>query len=1549
MWKLIRYVLYLMVFIGVFSFTYRNREYYYLPFIQKNIDKISNSTLNIGSFSLEFPCKLIVYNISYNNKIFIDKTTLRFEPVKFIQNIKTPLKSLVGININKIIFADFNPSHKKETFSFEQRKANKTSISKIINLFNLSCDIDKFYALYKGKVLKANDINIVLNKELDIGAKVNCLNYDIRTKGTLNFDDEYITGNFYTELDGFAKIKYDSTGYYNINDKTFKYNIYTKEFLVGGLVFDNIKTSITKSSSSITAISYGDSVNTYFETDNDLNIVSSTGTIKLRDANDVLNSTLKYSAKINNKKIDVINVTTQNTKLFGYNIGNLDLDVTNKSNKGYIISCLHDSGNSFNTIVKRDGNHKTEVFNKDTKLGEIIGNYKKGVVSVDVKNLLVKNLPFVTKFSKTAKGKVSLYGKINDKKGTIYLKGKKLASKNLKGFNISGTLNKENSMWTANVETEDKKIVVNSFYERKDNNGVKIFYNGMDAHNLMNMLGKEKSSLYGKIDGTITFSSKDYVTYIDTKLKNGSLLNNKFKNWTISGNVSKTQLNISSFTFTGEKTFVDIKSSIDFTKQEDSSFFNCSIKNFKLNNIILNYDMNFTGRYAGVGEIEGFFRSENLKLNDFSFPHEAFITLSLNKLNIKNFVNSNGLTGEINFDYATKKIDAVLKNNNSKVSEYHPDIKGRLTSVLTISGNLKKPEIFFDGNIKNALYSNMLFDAKTKFSYKDSKFSLKKFQLVSGKKTETQVDAYGTMTKKKTDIKVEFVGISEDIINKAVGFRTPFKGAFYGNGTISGKMKNLKAVLNLYADTLYIKTLKFNSFAAKAKAIQKSKTISVDDAKIKISDSEIKILSADFNIKTGKYNSEFKFVNTHLGPFDVFGNMKLNGKLIPGRNGSKYNGIINLSDLWLNEEKIDSLSMKYGITNRSFMFRTLDNNPLNVSGNINFSNYPKIVFKNISVYHNNRKFTLNGNYFNDDINFNINGKNLDMGTLSSLFNMPIDANGVMNFNLKTSGSILNPSINLKANSINGYIYHVPFDIFNVSVNVSDNNLSIDNLSITKNGKYDISVDGFFPFWLDKSLTAKMMKRPVSINYKLDDNSLYILNNISENSITAKKGSLKVNGKLTGIRKNISNIGKMSLTGKNIKTNSYINKIKDLNADIVWDRNIFKIQKAYAKAGSGVIEATGTVKMQGIAPSFYDLSLFTSKKGVPVAIKELPIPTSGVFKMESGNFANFSKGIPTFNFKLYGKAKNPSLTGWAILENTTFCYPSPVKVKYSEVPYYFSQLLDNLHINIDLKTANNTRYENSYINMLLRGSVNLKGKLEDIVANGVVTSDDGLFSYLGNDFTIINSKMELINNQFFITAEGESEVYSSGESAAEIIKIYIDRSNINNIKTRFASKNDPTMDSKKALAKLTKTDPADTNALDTSTDFLVKQQAIRMFSSNIATPLANTVLKKTGLVDNVRLGFVNQDPLQVSSDEEASMAELLYGMKYSVEKNINRLLQVGYSVTFDKIQKEIDLKQAVEMSFKVNRNLFLKGSYGLNSDNPEYEPEKRVTLEQRIRF
>ena len=101
MWKTIRYVLYFTVLIFVFSVTYNFREYYYVPYIQKAISKV-DSRIKFRNFSIKLPFGLILHDIEFDNKVFVDKAELRFEPDIFFQNIKSPLKSLSSLKINKI-------------------------------------------------------------------------------------------------------------------------------------------------------------------------------------------------------------------------------------------------------------------------------------------------------------------------------------------------------------------------------------------------------------------------------------------------------------------------------------------------------------------------------------------------------------------------------------------------------------------------------------------------------------------------------------------------------------------------------------------------------------------------------------------------------------------------------------------------------------------------------------------------------------------------------------------------------------------------------------------------------------------------------------------------------------------------------------------------------------------------------------------------------------------------------------------------------------------------------------------------------------------------------------------------------------------------------------------------------------------------------------------------------------------------------------------------------------------------------------------------------
>ena len=1548
MWKKIRYVLYFTVLVFIFSVTYNFREYYYVPYIQKAISKV-DSKIKFRNFSIKLPFTLILHNVEYNNKVFIDKAELGFKPDIFFQNINSPLKSLSALKINKIAYINEKteislPAEEQPKTTFQKLKIN--AITKILSLFNVNCDVTSVDILAKNKLVKLKDVNFTLNKEIDFGCKILYSKHEVHTKGNIKLDGDFITSNFYTEVNGLVKSKFDLLGSYNLYDDSFEYNVDTKELFVNRLDIGTLKTNIKKDTSTFTISSLGNNVNAFFKANNlKFDVWTSTGTMTLRDTNDVLNTKLNYSAMVENKLLD-LKIDAKDVTLFGNNFGDLNFNANNKNDK-FKMYCYHDSGNSFETVVNDDGSYHTDVYNNKKKIGYLSGNYKNGEINVDIKNIPIKKLPFTEKI-KNIQGTVSLYGRIDSKKGTIYLTGQQIASKKLKGFDVLGKIYKQDYKWFTEINTKDKKIGLNAFYETKRNNGVAISYNGVDSNNVLQILGFKNPQLSGKVSGNIKYSANDYTTSVNMNFTKGTLFENKFNNWDIAANYSNKQINISTFTLTGPQTNIQVKSFIDFSSKNSDSYLNTTIKNFKVKGININYDLTINGKLVEDNKVFGKISADKLEIGKINLAHKAFVSLSKEKIRLSRLNNDNGLSGEIEYNISENTVSGLIEHSQSKLSQYYSKTRGSLTSQTKISGDIKNPTVFIDATIKDGFYNDLLFNAETKIIYKNKKMNLNKFTILAGDKDKAKITGSGILDKNNSNLKIQFKNVSETIINKYVGFRTPLKGVFYGDGNVTGKLKNLKYELNLYADTMFVKTLKFNSFVSKLTA--HNKVISIKDAKVKLSDSEMKILSANFDINTKKYNSELKFVNTHLGPFDVFGNVKIDGNMTKKRKDSyMYKGNIKFSNLWLNEERIDSLILQYVVLDKDFTFKTEDNNKLKFSGNILFSKYPKISFKDILLNYEKQSYNFNGSILSDTIDLDMTGKKLDLETLTGLFNFPINITGGLNFNLKAEGKIADPTINLNINSSNGSVYNIPFDLCDIAIDVKNNNLTIDKFNVKKSGKYSFVVDGFFPFWLDSKLKKQMMEKEVKVNYKLNDINLYILKNLANNTITAKKGNLKIDGKLVGVRKNISNIGKLKMEGTNIKTESYVNKIKDLDIDIIWDNSLFTIQKAEAKVGSGVVEAEGSLRLQGINPSVYDLRLFTPKKGIPVVVKQLPIPTSGVLKMESSSFANYTKGVPVFDFKLKGTPKDLKLTGWAELESTRFCYPSPVKNNGIEIPDFISELFKNLYIDIDLKNGVDTNFENSMLNVALKGSVNLKGPINEISANGVATSDRGLFSIIGNDFDVISAKIEIINNQLFITAEGESEVYTTGDSAAEVIKVYIDRSDIKDIKTRFASKNDPTMDSKKALARLTKTDPSQSTALDTSTDFLAKQQAIRLFSSSVATPLANTVLKKTGIVDNVRLGFVNQDTLQIDSEEEATMAELLYGMKYSVEKNVNRLLQVGYSVTFDKVQREIDLKQALEMSFKLNRNLFLRGSYGLNSDNPNYEPEKKFMIEQRLRF
>ena len=1539
--KKIKFLISIVVFIIAIFVIYNVRGVLIIPHLQNNLSYVTKNKCYFSDISLEFPFKIAVHDLSYDKKLFADKVTFNISFIKLLQNYHSPFTSVMSIDVDNCNFIFYGQNYNVDK-KISTGKPVKFSFNKIISYIfqklNLKVFVKNIKVFYNKQKIEFVDTSIKFGSEIKLNLKAIYKNLKFDISGNIYNDNDNLKSDIYADVEGIIKTKLFIDGIYELDTDKFDFNIKTEKLLLSIFNLGQVNINVKNNENNISLVTEGEKLNFIFKAEN-FNLWTAKGTLKLQSSN-MLSSNLSFNAE-KNKNLTNFNLFSTDTIVFNKNIGTVSIKVEKKQENTKIDTMFDIDKSNVSTLVEPDGNFKADICSKQQKITTLLGNYVTKKIKINLQKCDVNKIPLVSSYKKVT-GILSVIGDINETEGMLNFKLENLNSQTIRNTTFTGYIKRDNTDWAFNVDTSDKKIVLDGIYADKDLKEINFSFKDIDIKTILK-IAKSEFDISGYATGYIK-RYENKLSQIKMNIKNGKLYDNAFTKADITADISKTNIDIYEFNFAGKDMALTLNSSLNFDKEETPSYFNCEIKNFKIKSFLINSKINFNGRIGRkTNEIRGKLTIPKSSINDVNFDDFiADIGLSLKQIQLKSFGNNNGLSGYLTYAFKEKTISSKIHSTKADLSKHHKLFKGHLFLETEIKGKVDNPEIETECTVKDGIFHKVKFSLNNKAVYKNHKGTIKTKLLMD----KANINLSGNIIKDKLNLIFKFSNLTETVINNYMMFRTPIRGNFNGNGTVTGSIYEPKILMDCISDVVYFKNIKLNQFDSQVQILNKD--ISINKAKAKLKDSEIKV-NGKFNTKTGNYSSKFNFINLHIANFDLFGNIIFDGNMKRKIGGSTYKGTIEINNMWINREKIDLLPFDYFIANKKITLNTKPDNKLQISGGIDFTKYPKLIFDNLKISHNNQTCIFDGSTSKDNMNINVNWNNLDSAVMSRLFDLPFDVDGAVDFKLNASGSFIKPNIVCSLKSKNGTITDVPYDSADIDVKIENNTLTINKFNINKKGEYMADVTGFFPFWLDSSLKKEMMEKPVDIKYEIKDDKLAMVKELTNQTVSVKNGNLKLKGTLTGIRRNIKNTGEMIIAASNITAKNYINKIKKLNAKFVWEDSLVKIDEFEAVAGSGKINAEGSIKFRGINPYLYDLTIFTSKKGVPVVIKELPIPTSGIFKIEkTDTFTNYSKGVPSFNFKINGKYDEIKITGWAELENTRFSYPAPDFIK-KEDDIDFDELFENCYIDIDLKTASNTRFENTFADANIKGSVKLKGHLDNIIATGILQSNDGKIFYMGNDLSVIDSKIEIINNKIFVTCEAETEVYSAGDSVPDIVKVYVARSSIDDLKTRFVSKNDPMLSSDKVLYKVTKTDPTTSTGADTNTDFMVKQQIVRMFGSNVAVPLANTVLKKTGIVDNIRLGFVNQDMLQVDPNKPTKMADLLYGMKYSAEKNLNRLLQVGYSVTFDQVQEEIDLKHSLEMSVRLSNSIFLRGSYGLQSNNPDYEPENKIMVEQRIRF
>jgi hypothetical protein len=269
---------------------------------------------------------------------------------------------------------------------------------------------------------------------------------------------------------------------------------------------------------------------------------------------------------------------------------------------------------------------------------------------------------------------------------------------------------------------------------------------------------------------------------------------------------------------------------------------------------------------------------------------------------------------------------------------------------------------------------------------------------------------------------------------------------------------------------------------------------------------------------------------------------------------------------------------------------------------------------------------------------------------------------------------------------------------------------------------------------------------------------------------------------------------------------------------------------------------------------------------------------------------------------------------------------------------------------------------------------LKGQTDNLIVTGKITSNEGAIALYGAKFDLREAALELIQAPAFKLMEGTRTVKESrnvaylqftaeqsafvtspqGDKAPDTITLRLEKTPLSgefdSKKLTFRSSQDPNLSSERVAARaglgvnLEGLNPEER-------DIQLRQGIARLLDAQLASPLARTILQRTGLVDNIE---ITQDASMSRTQElrgtVPAFIDPLIGQSILLERTFGAKLGIGYKATFDKIQDRADLIHQLQLRYLFYKGIWLYGSTELDSkENLGGEPERKGGIQTQFKF
>jgi hypothetical protein len=1512
-----KYTKYIIISLIVISIVYILREPLFAPSIKKYLSSKVKEEVDFKNFYI-LPFSLTVTNLKVVDIFLAEKVSLNFHPIKLIFNIKCPVKAITKVRVStlEVMLSQEGSTIKSET--------NDKGLQININSFNFGVFVDKILLKNNYQNIDLQNTSLIFNEgninflsSLDI----NGLGFNVNCKLKHKSDKEF---NTLTTIISKSKIFADIVlkGTYD-SHCNFYQNVKVRKLKYKGLNFDSFEGLLSKSSALVTLNMSGMFGKLKLDLKaKDVNIESY---LSLPKINENLTGDINFKANIKNN-VEDINLDVKNLSIFSLGNANFSFDITKNEKGTYSGYCKYGENKKVVIVFCKDGSYEKKIIVNGKELGNVTGNIKKGTIKADIKNAELSNLPLRSFLGKKIDGVVNLYGQLDEIAGQINFSLDDFSNnKKLKGI-----ITKNNDLYVFNFHDANEAVLFNAVVKNRELLSSDFKFVKVDSFKILSILGYSSDKFSGFVTGRVKYQ-KDAFLDFNLKTFNGCLYGNSFKKFDLKGNINSDEVNIGHCSMVDylNKELINIKGILGFSKQNLESFLFADIKNFKIGFVNLTSHAEFKGVLDDKKSINGLLKISNINFSEADLDDISVeVKMSNKKVKFYNSKSNQDVKADGVINLQTKNLRVELGCKKLDVKGLYKNFSGFLTFLVNISGSWSNPEMDVSVDVSNGRYFTLPFSLLSEIKLKNRILTLNKAKLLSNR---TNVSLNGDYIN-NGNIDVEINNLDEKIINTFVGFRTPLNINLSGKGNITIKDDKPNYKLFLHSKTAYIKQVKLND--VKCNLEIKDANVYLSSASCNISDSQIKADKGFFNLKDKSYGLDLFLVNVRVGYVDFLGNINLLGKMVKSGESYEYRGSASLNNFWTSKYKLNSLALNYYIKNKTLEIGQQDdkNNTLKISALVVFRDVLSI--RKLDILKGETFFNLSSDISKDFINLAVKGINLDSKIIMDAFNLGSLVFGKANVNLNLFGDIKKPKGNLQINSKNGIFMEVPYDSLDLALNLENNRVYINKASIFKQNELQIFINGDFPFYLQKGLIDK--QSPVNIFYEINDYKLNILKYISLEFIKPFSGKMFLKGSFTGNLDKINSNAKLSINGASLELKEYLKKVKNMYVGITLVNNLLTIDNFSLKSGSGKLDVYGKVKLSNFNVDSFDIRLVTSKKGIPVRIPQLPLT----------NFigSDYSFGEPSFDIRLMGDLANPKISGKVILENTRFTYPGASESNKESI------FPDATYFDLDFFTAKNTRFENSYVSAPISGSLHLEGYSKTLKANGIIDASNGTIDYLGIIFNISNARLEIMKDKsIYLTLMGETSGPVKAGEFPDVIKLIVNKTKLSELfqpgVVKLVSKDNSNMDFQKALEKISGLDTKQNMSLEVS-----RQQTIRLLNQTFTTPFAKAMLRKTGLIDNFKVSYIDTKPQDVNDNSsKTTLANLILGTKYSLEKNITNQALLGYSITFDEFNKKINLKHSLEMCYKLSDSLYISGNYDLDDKDETYQADKKIMIKHQIRF